>query len=629
MSGIFGFLDLDRQLPPDAAQRMARALSVAPGSRARIVVSGPACIGVVDKGIFPGSSQVLRAADSSREAVFQGEMLSEGESDVGGDPIERARRLFCHTLDDHRLARANGPFTAAILDTAGQTIEVAGDRYQRYLTFYIQIGRTVLFAGAIKALLACGLFPAELNPDAFGLMLTIGEVAGDLTLVRGVRVIPSGTIASIDERGISFRSFWRYAFRESPQMGFRRSAERSGELLRQAVNRVCASHETVGVPLSGGLDSRMLLAACPDASRVPSFTWGISGCRDLRYARRVADALGSPHESHVYDPTYIERLGERGVWLTEGLCDAADMHVLPYVETVAARCPVLLDGFAGDVLLGGNFIKRRWWEARGVAEAAEALWSWRAGLLKPEIGRALLGEARYTDVVERARRLFCDCFAGYAAETEMSRVMAFLMDNRMRRCSIGGAHLFRWRVELHMPFYDNDFFDHVSCLPHAWRFRHRVYIEMIRRCFASVGRVPWQRTGLPARTRWPARFFSACTHRAGEWATKRLGWPDLFSGRHVSRFDLWFRGPLRPYVQEVLGSERFLSRGLVRAEGVRAVLKAHEAGVNHSKLIGVLLAMELFHRLFIDDLAGATRTYGTGLTGGFTLEEGAHTVAMA
>ena len=288
------------------------------------------------------------------------------------------------------------------------------------------------------------------------------------------------------------------------------------------------------------------------------------------------------------------------------------MHVLPYVASVRASSPVILDGYAGDAVLGGNFIRRDWWDRRSPEAAAAALWRWRARMLTHETGERLLGVGPYRDVLERARKRFCDCFASYEADTEMDRAMAFLLDNHVRRCTSGGVQLFRSRLELHFPFFDNDFFDYITRLPHVWRHRHRIYIEMIRRCFRAVGQIPWQRTGLSARARWPVRFFSVVAHRANEWAARRTRWPDVLCGRHVSRFDEWLRGPLRAFSERILLSERTANRGIFQREGLRTIMHQHQMAADHSKVIGTLIAIELFHRLFSDDFSAAWETYSVG-----------------
>lgn len=605
MSGIFGYYDPHNELPADIGQRMAGALAMTDSAHYAIKQTEKACIGVVDKGIFSGASQILHDERTGRFAVIQGEIVGfQGERD-DCTPADRARDLLCQPLSEERLSRAIGPFSAAILDANTQAIELTGDRYGWYLTYYSYVGNAVIFAGQCKALLASGQVSDEIDLDAQALMLALGEVTGDLTLFKAIKALPAAALVHIDDRGMNLRKYWWYAFEEDHSLDFKDTARRCGELMHLAVERICRPHEKIGVPLSGGLDSRIALASVPQPDRVPSFTWGLADCRDLRYAKQAADALGSPHHGYVYDPAYIAEFGPRGTWLTEGLSDLTDMHVLPYVQTVREFVPVILDGMAGDAILGGNFINKDWWRTRSTEQAAAALWQWRFKFLPPEIGRPLLGAERYEEVVERARSCFCDQFASYAAETEMDRAMAFLLDNRCRRCAVSGTHLFRWQIEAHYPFYDNDFFDLVMSTPYAWRHRHRLYVEMIRQCYPKMADIPWQRTNLPAGSRWPARFVSAAIHRLNDQACRRWGRPDRFADRHVARFDDWLRGPLHDYIHNILLSPSTGGRGLFRSDGLRLLLDRHQQGADLRKVIGIVGGMELFYRLFVDDFDAA------------------------
>ncbi len=614
MSGIFGYSDPRLELPPDTAERMARAMNLSPDRQCAIHQREGICIGVVDKGIFPGCAQVLHDPHNQRQAVFQGEILAfSGENDKL-DPAARARKLFCQPLAKDRLAKAIGPFTAAVIDENTRCIELVQDRYGWYLLYYARYKDAVLFASQCKALLATGIISNELNEDALALMLSIGEVVGELTLFRDIHSLPAATITRIHKNNLTIHPYWRYAFRENPSLDFQTSAERTADLFQQAVHRICRPGRRTGVPLSGGLDSRIALASTPNPAQIQSYTWGIDGCRDLRYGRQTAEALNSPHHAYVYDPSYIADFGRRGVWLTEGFCDTTDMHVLPYVQACRNDCNVLLDAMAGDAVLGGNFINRRWWMAQNTPQAAEALWNWRAGTLPAELGETLLGPERYQWTIQRARHLFCERFALYQAPTEMDRTMAFLLDNRVRRCSSNGSYLFRWLVETHFPFFDNDFFDFVMQVPYRWRHRHKLYVEMIRRSYPAMGSIRWQRTGLPARTCWPIRFMAAAAGRVNQKASQYWFWPDMFPGRHVARFDQWFRGPLQGFIDQTLLSERCLERGFLHPDGLRRIVREHVDGVNHQKLIGVLSGLELFHQLFVDDFAGAQHHFCSSLS---------------
>lgn len=621
MSGIFGYFDPDGQLPAQTATRMARALAVSPDDSVCLHRARGRCIGVVDKGVYRGASHVLSDVASQRWAVIQGEILGfQGEAkDVdrptpGASPEDNARRLLLAPLDDDYLTRAKGPFSAAVIDTSAEGITIVCDRYGQQLVYVARVGRGTLFASQIKAILATGCVPTRLDETATALMLTIGEVAGDRTLIEGIRALPAGSVTQLGREGPETRTYWRYAFGEDPSLDFGATAQRAGRLLRQSVTYLWHTREDLAVPLSGGLDSRMLAASLPEPSRVPAYTWGIEGCRDLAYAHQVAEALGMPHHRYAYDGGYVARFGERGAWLTEGTCDLTNMHVVPYVEQVHRGGAMLLDGLAGGGVLGGGFIKKDWWQAANPADAARALWQWRAGMLSDEAAQQLFEPGRYREHAERARLFFSHVYESYDADDEMDRAMAFLLDNRIRRFTCNGVHLFRWRCEAHFPFFDHDFFDLIARVPHAWRYRHRLYVELIRREFARMGRIRWERTALPARARWPARFVSAAFHRLNGKLAQRLPALDLCPHRHVSRFDMWMRGPLRSWVEGILLDERTLDRGQVRPDGVRAVLRDHMTGrADHARLIGVLLGLEFFTRLFIDDLEGAIDRFNVAI----------------
>ena len=62
-----------------------------------------------------------------------------------------------------------------------------------------------------------------------------------------------------------------------------------------------------------------------------------------------------------------------------------------------------------------------------------------------------------------------------------------------------------------------------------------------------------------------------------------------------------FQGELRGYVEEVLGSDRFLDRGYFRPEAVRGLVAEHAAGErDHHRVLWQLLVLEEWHRAFID-----------------------------
>lgn len=598
MSGLFGYYDPQHVLPPDAAEAMARAIAVEVDRSIMVLRGRSFAIGCASKGIYPGEGQVLTSHRSRRYGLYVGRLLGF-DGDDQSDAVTAARTAFLDAPTPSRLASANGPFAAAIWDGGAGCLELITDRYGMYPIYAAGYGSALLFAQQIKAVMAPGVVAAEIDPVALVLMAAIGELVGDLTPLRTVRLLPAACKIAIGEKGLTHHPYWHYDFgrMKEPAETFRQTAQRTGRLLRHAVRRICNVTPAVGVPLSGGLDSRVLLAAVPDPGRTPSFTWGIRGCRDLAYAQAVAAVLGSPHRSFEFDGGYLQECAALGVWLTEGQLPCTDFHVLPFVKHVAQRCQVILNGYAGDAVLGGNFIMPAWRHADRPQEAATALWRWRNGAVAETYRGSLLGPRLISHGWESARSSFIEQYVRSPGTTPMDMAMAFLLDNRVRRRTSGGTNLMRWAVESDQPFFDNDLFDHLAQLPYAWRFRHRLYVEVLRECFPAAASVRWQRTGLPAGAPFWTAWLSLAAHRL----VRTTPLAAFQKRKAVSNFAGWMRGPLRGLVQTTLLSRQALDRNLFDPAAVRRIVNDHMDGrADNSTLLGHLLAIELFCRLFID-----------------------------
>jgi asparagine synthase (glutamine-hydrolysing) len=64
----------------------------------------------------------------------------------------------------------------------------------------------------------------------------------------------------------------------------------------------------------------------------------------------------------------------------------------------------------------------------------------------------------------------------------------------------------------------------------------------------------------------------------------------------------WFAGPLAGLLRDVLLSERALARGYFRPDSVHGIINEHLGGrVDHEQELWLLLTLELWHRLFVDD----------------------------
>lgn len=612
MPGIAGIFNPAAPVEPDLVRRMAQALAFDPRDVATFEDDTGWCMGVVDRGIFPAAGGIMRSGDTSRAACFQGQIIGLNGESPAPDAAAAARACWVDAIDADRLRCAAGTFAAAVVDRDRGSLELISDPAGTYPLYFAKAGDAWIFATRQSAILASGLLQPRMDRVAVGQMLQLGFICGERTLIEGIYVLPPGTILRIDDSGTTRIRYASMEFQPDADAVRRDAIQQVGAALTQAVHRAAAAHPRLGVPVSGGLDSRALLALCPDHAGTPSFTFGTPGCRDLVFGRQIAQRLGSPHTALEVDPAYLADYLDLGVWLTEGQLGATHFHILPHVTAFARECDVVLDGLGGDVILGGKYVKDAWLNADDPSTAARAIWTWLVGAhdrYSSTDGLAPLDP----EVLEQSRREVLDLYRHSPGARPADKAMAFLLENRTRRFIGCGPQLLRWRVECHQPFFDVDLVSAIAALPHLWRKRSRLLVDVIRRFAPRAASARWQHTNLPVSAPYWVSWTSMLVHRAMETGCRKLGLPSPFPRRESSHFADWLRGPLRPLVESVLLSDRSLDRGTVAADFVRNIVSQHLDGrADRSHAIGVLLALESFSRQCLDDLDAALQRYAAG-----------------
>ena len=598
MPGIFGFVSERPLADAPGLSRAMGALLCSHGDQRSSAVCGPRWgLGATWIPGLQEDAEPAASAGGSSWSVATGEVYPSGESPTIPPTSPRPAILAALAAGDpSRLARVNGQFAAAIVDPAAGAATLVCDRYGLHPIYWMQREGMFAFASEVKALLAVPGVGSDLDPEGLAAFLLLGEHFSDTTLLSGVRVAPAAALLRSSGGPPQIQAWWRirYVAALAPSQE-REAAREAGRLFRRAVERQSAGRHRIGVPLSGGLDSRICLAAVPEerSDAITAFTWGDPGCLDRVFARATARRCGVRHRDFDYRYEALVAGAGRGAWITDGLAGATDFHILPYLDELAGESDVVLNGFAGDALLGGNF---HWRRIRGLSPerlAAATFTKRNDALQHGELGAILHAPAR-----SAARDLassFSSAFLSHRQEVPLANLDAFLLDSRIRRWTSFGTQLLRSRVVSRAPFYDNDFFDFVATVPPDWRTDHRFYRQVLLDTFPGVARVGWQTTGAPAS--WPPQIFRpvGTVARRGLGLIERLTRGAIPSPFPVARIAKAFRGPLAPCIRAML----FDGPGphwevFERRAGERIWQELLAGSDGRAKLVGVLLSLRFF-----------------------------------
>ncbi|HKF96239.1 MAG TPA: N-acetylglutaminylglutamine amidotransferase, partial [Gammaproteobacteria bacterium] len=260
-----------------------------------------------------------------------------------------------------------GMFAFALWDMRAQSLFMARDRFGIKPLYYTVNDNYLRFASNTRALLAAGEVDTRIDAVALHYHLTLHAVVpAPRTLLRGIRkLIPAHTL-TIDVQGR--QQLQRYWTLEARRPSEPRSETEWLELTRAALckaveRRIGASDVPVGVLLSGGLDSSLLVGALA-TSGVPNIKTYTVGFEDqpeekgseFEFSDLIVERFHTEHHKfHVPNFELLDRLPDAVDNMAEPMVgqDAVAFYLL--AEQVRREVKVVQSGQGADEVFGGYF----------------------------------------------------------------------------------------------------------------------------------------------------------------------------------------------------------------------------------------------------------------------------------
>jgi asparagine synthase (glutamine-hydrolysing) len=542
----------------------------------------------------------LRSDRDDLTLMFSGEDFSDSHiNQEEADPKERDTTssptyLMRRAESDGNFPRSlNGRFHGLLADRRQRTATLFNDRYGMHRLYYHQAKEAFYFAAEAKAILAVRPELRRLDPRSLGEYVTCGCVLENRTLFEGIHVLPGASKwvlrdGTTEQKGTYFQPReWEEQEILDPESCYR---ELRG-VFTSNLPRYFRSRERIGLSLTGGLDTRMILAwhkAVPGS--LPCYTFGgtYRECRDVVVARKVARACGQPHQVIEVGADFLTqfpRYAERTVYLTDGCADvrrASDLYVNERARDIA---PIRMTGnYGSEVLRGVRAFK-----------PVQPL----SGLFAPDLFPHLRqAEETYRSVLHE-------------------HPVSFAVFKQAPWHHYGLLALEETQVALRSPYLDNDLVRMVFRAPQSVLATHDLCLRIIEEGNPALRRIPTDRgvggTGLVgAASRKVHEFFTkaeyAYDYGMPQWLARidhtlsPIHLERLFLGRHkFTHYRVWYREGLSRYVRDLLLDERSLSRPYIERRSVERIVQGHLTGErNYTSEIHALLTLEILHHLFVD-----------------------------
>jgi hypothetical protein len=340
----------------------------------------------------------------------------------------------------------------------------------------------------VLAQLTPGIKP---NRNAIAWFLALGYIPGRYTLFEGVEYLSNDNEIAVNDQNDSTHRF-SYAAYVQPncyrKWSLERLIEEASSCFRQAIRRTLdCNRGQVVIPISGGLDSRAILAAVLELlppEKIQSYTFGTPGTWDYDIGCLIAQKTGINHRAYDLTLYPVTRAGlQRISILSDGNTDLFTFPPLAWIERDFDTNSIYWLGFMGDPLAGSHI------PSVSASTAIEHFMSfdrqssrYSARILNPPL-RPDYAMLSLENVIP----------GGLPTVTEYE-----LLDFENRQERYTAHQLFLRGFRYATPFLDPDWIRFILSVPIEYRINQRLYRQMLRHEFPDLFSLPTKnRAGLP------------------------------------------------------------------------------------------------------------------------------------
>jgi len=511
---------------------------------------------------------------------------------------------------DDCVQHLNGMFAIALWDQKRERLLLARDRAGVKPLFYGVFRDRLWFASEIKAILSDPDFPRDLSWDAFQQYLSLYYVTGPATIYKHLHRLPPGHRLVCERGRVRVEKYWDLSFQPEEDRSLEDWKEEFTATWSAAVGRHLQSDVSVGLYLSGGIDSASIVeAASRLSSKVETYSVGYeeASYSELAEARLVASRFQTDHHEYVLRSQQVKDL------LPEVLCQLdepqGDWSSIPYYflgQQARKNVTVVLIGTGGDELFGGypTYLAARaaryyrrlpaWLRRRVIEPLVESLPASYERMSLDFMAKSFVRGARFPS--EEAHRRFKEIFS----DEERARLLGTPRGMALR--NEGAAGVFR-QYEPH--YAEMSWMDRLMYLDFkVFMADCSLYVnDMTTSAHALEGRVPFldlEMINLAARMPWKWKVRGGTTKYVIREAMEgRL--PEKIVWMKKKGFlipgAVWIKSELKPLIEEVMAQAEKDLDWLFDFACIRHLLQEHfEQKRDHSRRIACLVSFFMWHK---------------------------------
>ena len=525
--------------------------------------------------------------------LFHGEVYSDGAD----QRTSRASYLVqaYEEAGDRFFEQLNGWFAGIVIDLRKSEVTLFNDRYGLGRIYFHENGERFYFSSEAKSLLHLLPETRELDLQGLAEFFACGCVLQNRTLFSGVQLLPPGSAWTFkpSQPVVKKTYFNQSVWEEQEPLSSEVYYNELKETWRRVLPRYFRGNEVVGLSLTGGVDSRMILGWAPrGAGQMPCYTFGgrYRDCSDVTVSREIASVCGQKHRVIGVGSDYLARFGdlaEKAIYVGDGAFDVTGSIDLFVQEVAREIAPVRVTGTNG-----GEILRR--------------LVVFKPGTLNGDPLSAEMGRW-----VDEARKTYNSELEGHRLSFTAFKQSPWFMGSKFI--------LERSQLNLRMPYFDNELVRLAYRTPKELVDDHEIPLRLAidgNPVLRGIRTDRSQGSGPLAGSSRVRNLIQEFTCRAEyaydygmpQWfapverALGPLHLEKLFLGWHkFTHFRLYYRNELAHFVRDTLLDPAARRRPYLNGTNVENLIKRHLDGTgNYTREIHKLLSAELIQRKLIE-----------------------------
>jgi len=486
----------------------------------------------------------------------------------------------------------NGIFSGLVIDKRRRRAFLFNDRYGLERIYWSETKDAFYFASEAKALLRVLPELRAFDDRGVAQFLTFGCTLEWQTLFRGVGLLPGGSLWSFENGDCSKKRYFNSANWESQTPlsveGFETTFDQT---FKRILPRYLETDSGIGISLTGGLDTRMIMACVPksDKRALCNTFAGVTGeTLDVHLARRVATACGLDHQLLRIGQDFFSNFrshADRTVYLTDGNFGVLGSHEI-YLNCQARQ--------GASTRLTGNF----------GSEVLRSMSTFKPVGLFPE-----LFDPEFSRSLNIAAQGLSSC---------KEHPVAFAAFKEIPWNLFGSLAAGRSQVTFRTPYLDNEIVALAFRAPQSARTSTDSAVRFVKSTDPVLGNIPTDRGHGGAHSRLSGglrRFHCAVTFKLDyfyneglpHWLSPldglfgRLGSGVGVLGLHkYLHYRSWLRRELAVYARELVTDMQTRRMPYWNSEFLEAMVKDHIGGrKNYVREINAVLTLEATERLVL------------------------------